>query len=150
MNNPQILVVLRDKTKDPDGLNLIQIAVAKKNLPDSHITIVCAVGYEGGGCYSDFCGVYRMDEYSELVTEVIEEIDYPDDSEIFSLELDQLTSWVYKNFVSYDEDLDAYRLNNDIDTLEIEDEKFFDLNFDWDNEAHIQASQNWAISYKWQ
>jgi len=141
----QLLVVLRDKTKDPDDLKLIQVAVAKQDIGDC-ITIITAVGYEGGGCYSNFCGVYRMDEFNESVLETIEEVDYADDSELYSKQLERLDTWLYTN-IFYDEDIDAPRVNDiHYDLIE---EECLEMDFDWDNEAHVEASQNWGISYRW-
>jgi hypothetical protein len=141
----QLLVVLRDKTKDPDDLKLIQVAIAKQDIGDC-ITIIAAVGYEGGGCYSNFCGVYRMDEFNESVLETIEELDYADDSELYSKQLEELDAWLYTN-IFYDEDIDAPRLNEvNYDLIE---DGHLEMDFDWDNESHVEASQNWGISYRW-
>jgi hypothetical protein len=141
----QLFVALRDKTKDPDDLKLIQVAIAKQDIGDC-ITIITAIGYEGGGCYSNFCGVYRMDEFNESVLETIEEVDYADDSELYSKQLEELDVWLYTN-IFYDENVDAPRLNKEhFDSIKDES---LDIDFDWDNEAHVEASQNWGIFYKW-
>jgi len=142
----QLYVALRDKTKDVNDLKLIQVAVAKQDIGDS-ITIVTAIGYEGGGCYSNFCGVYRMDEFNESVLETIEEVDYVHDSESYVRQLEELEQWMYQN-IFYDENCDAPRLNEEhYDSIE---DLSIDIDFDWDNESHIEASQNWGIFYKWQ
>lgn len=142
----QLYVALRDKTKDVNDLKLIQVAVAKKDIGDS-ITIVTAIGYEGGGCYSNFCGVYRMDEFNESVIETIEEVDYVHDSESYVYQLEELEQWMYQN-IFYDENCDAPRLNEEhYDSIE---DLSIDIDFDWDNESHVEASQNWGIFYKWQ
>ena len=141
----QLYVVLRDKIKDPDDLKLIQVAIAKQDIGDC-ITIITAIGYEGGGCYSDFCGVYRMDEFNESVLETIEELDHADDSELYSRQLEELNVWLSGN-IFYDEDIDAPRLD-EVNYDLIEDDHL-EIDFDWDNEAHVEASQNWGISYKW-
>ena len=150
IQNPQLFVVLFDKEKDPNQENFIRLAVAKKYLPDSNITLVVAVGYEGGGCYADFCGAYLMDEQGEEVEETIEECDYSDDSEEYSQEYEELATFMYQS-IYYDEDMDTPRLNEELKDhiLQIQS-RTFELNWDWDNDAHIEASQNWSIFYNWE
>jgi hypothetical protein len=142
----QLYVVLRDKTRDVDDLKLIQVAIAKKDIGDG-ITIITAVGYEGGGCYSNFCGVYLMDQFNETVVETLEESDYPCHGKNYACELYDLEQFLYKH-APYEEDENAHVLNKDYFHL-IGGIGDVDINFDWDNEAHIKASQNWGIGYKW-
>jgi hypothetical protein len=141
----QLFVALRSKTKDINDIKLIQVAVAKKDIGDG-ITIVAAVGHEGGRCYSNFCGVYRMDQFNESVVETIEESDYPCHSGHYACELYELEQFLYKH-APYEEDENAHVLNEDY--FHLIGSGWLEIDFDWDNEAHIKASQNWGIGYKW-
>ena len=145
-DNSQLLVILFNKDKDPNEENFINLAVAKKKLPDTNITLVVATGYEGGGCYSDFCGAYLVDEYGESVLETLEECDYSDDSEEYSQEYAELHKFMYTS-IYYNEDDDRPELNEEL--RDQVGERTIELNWDWDDEAHIEASQNWAMYYRW-
>ena len=148
MSTPQLFIKLLDKNKDPDGLHLIQVAVAKQKFPHTHITGVAAVGYSGGGTYSDFYGIYRTDEYDESVVETIEEMDYPENSENFSDEMAKINNFLF-DYIYYDEDYDAYRLNEEFIVCIASHNSSIDIDFDWDNDSHIEASSKWPISYRW-
>jgi hypothetical protein len=141
----QLFVALRSETKDINDIKLIQVAVAKKDIGDG-ITIVAAVGYEGGRCYSNFCGVYRMDQFNESVLETIEVSDYPCHSKNYACELYDLEQFLYK-YAPYEEDENAHVLNEDY--FHLIGSGWLEIDFNWDNEAHIKASQNWGIGYTW-
>ena len=148
--NFQLFVVLYKKEKDPNEDNFVRLAIAKKNLPNTNITLVVAIGYEGGGCYADYCGAYLIDEFGEEVEETIEECNFSDESEEYTEQYDELAKFMYQS-IYYDEDMDAPRLNEDLkDQIENYDDRTFELNWDWSNEAHIEASQNWSIFYRWE
>lgn len=140
----QFFALRSHKTDEP----CVAISMAKKVLDGDRIALV-AYGYEGGGCWSDYCALYQLDEYMENVLDVIEShIGYPEESSYVGVfgELMQYTN----KFCDFDEEgipvfkqecLSSPNYNKETDEY-IE-------NWNWDDGVHLVASDEWQFHAGW-
>lgn len=135
------------KTSDPSELNL-RLAMAKKIVDNQ--AIIVAYGYEGGGCWSDYYAVYQLDDYMESVEEVIEtSIGFPDEDTDYLSIYEELNEYINK-FCDFDEEGFPFLKEECTKDSEFNEETGeYDHDWDWDDEVHLTACQDWPIFYSW-
>jgi hypothetical protein len=148
-NPVQILVVLRRKDKDVYEENLVQVAVAKQSV-GNNIFVVSAIGYAGGGVYETAYAVVMMDAYDEEVDDILCESSVTEDLDVYAADAERLMEALFW-FLKTDDDEGFPTLKEEYwDYLSDDgDPEVFEQNWDWDNEAHVEASKNWGITYRW-
>lgn len=133
------------KTQEP----CLAVAMAKKVLNDNKVALV-AYGYEGGGCWSDYYAVYKLDEYMEGVEEIIESwVGGPDEPSDYLDDYEELNDYISK-FCDFDEDGVPILKEECLTDAEYDSETGqYDHEWDWDDGVHFAASDDWQFHARW-
>ncbi len=141
---------LRETSRNfEEGDFTLRIAMAKKVL-DDNTAILVAHGYEGGGCWSEYYAAYKLDEYRESVEETTESfVGLPDEDTEYLDQYDELNEYINK-FCDFNEECapslkEEHRKDAEFD----EETGEYDHEWDWDDEVHFTASEDWQLFYSW-
>jgi hypothetical protein len=147
--NRQFYAVRETTRNIEEGDFTLRLAMAKKVL-DDNTAILVAHGYEGGGCWSDYYAVYKLDKYGESVEETIESfVGFPDEDTEYLHYYDQLNEYINK-FCDFDEECAPFLKKECRKDGEFDEETGeFDHEWDWDDQVHFTASDEWQILYSW-
>jgi hypothetical protein len=145
--NRQFYAVKETIRVDDKDDRTIRLLMAKKILPDNKAVLV-AIGYEGGGQWSDFYATYQLDEYNESVLETIETFGgFPDEDSEYLSDYENLNDYINK-FVDLDEEMVPSFKKEYLEDSEFDQETGeLTHEWDWDDEVHIAASDEWQIMY---
>jgi hypothetical protein len=132
---------------DPSDFTL-RLAMAKKIIDDK--AIIVAVGYEGGGCWSDYYAVYQLDNHNESVEEVIEAfVGFPDEDTEYLNIYQELNEYISK-FCDDDGEGVPFLKEECIKDSEFnENTGEYVHEWNWDDEVHLAACEDWQIFYSW-
>ena len=145
----QIYIALEKTRNHEENDRMVRLVMCKKDIGDDIVAMV-AVGYEGGGQWSEYYAVYKLDEYQESVEDTIEySIGMPDYDSKYQSEYDDILQYINK-FCDFDEEFIPFLKEEYLNEDEFDNEsETYDKDWNWDDETHLIASSDWQIFYKW-
>ena len=147
--NRQFFAIRETSRNFEEGDFTLRLAMAKKVLDDG-TAILVAHGYEGGGCWSEYYAAYKLDGYAESVEETIETfVGFPDEESEYLTDFEELNDYINK-FCDFDDDGIPFLKQECREDAEFDQETGeFDHEWDWDDEVHLAACEDWQIFYHW-
>jgi hypothetical protein len=143
----EIFIVLERTRKSTDDDRRVRLVMCKRCLGNDLFALV-AIGYEGGGSWSEFYAVYQLDDFHESILETKESLKGESDDSTYYETYNQLHETI-NNYCDFNEEFIPSLKEEFVASL-ISDKGFkYYESWNWDDGIHLAASSNWQIQFNW-
>jgi hypothetical protein len=140
----QLYITLENEAESEQMIRLVML---KRDLGDNIFALV-AIGYEGGGAWSEYYAVYELDEFHESILETKESLIGPDEESQYYDVYNSIQECI-NNYCDFNEEFVPYLKEELMGELRDDgDSKIYQTFWNWDDGIHLTASKNWQIQYR--
>jgi hypothetical protein len=144
----EIFIVLETENPSEDDNRTVRLVMCKRDLGNDLFALV-AIGYEGGGSWSEYYAVYQLDEFHESILETKESlIGATEDSPHYET-YNQIQESI-NTYCDFNEDFVPHLKEDFLSDLRAHQGLASYESWNWDDGIHLAASGNWQIMFHWE